>query len=620
MDSTTIMCASATGQRLDKPLSAAVCSLLGSVKTPDAAASSSAASRSRRLAAWSEAGRQVWTSRDMCRQLVKTGHANSLTDAQEICRKLMTTGALVEQDRRHLAVSAFSHANTTHKWQLKVKQLGSSSESDAESASTPDTLGIMDDDAATSDAPAPLIRSPLRRYEKPGESLSPGMPFRDDQRSRSQQSSHSVSPRRQFTSMSADNPADLRMASLVMHELEDADQGNAATEGDTVSGMSGPTADGGGGGGASASESSHMHPRDYTELPRRDTTASLGFETADEMDEMSDTVPELHAMRRRRGGGGNLVAKWSRTTQESDTDTLMYTGVEDLLREEGHIKLLALFKALDQSIEQLVTVRAQTPGTSSGKSDKGQSAAQAQASDAINTIMDDARDTIEGINSVLQELYAHDFLDAEMQEQLDAAEEVQARIEADIPDLRDIIDAKQKSIQTGEDKDNVRAIWNAKYVNKIQKLETRQKFLKDSVWNLLRDGRDHIQIMQDHSLFIESMVDEAQVVKEKINEKRNWLVPVIHKFKLMAMRLLDRSATANVFRTRALYLMMLRVLEARCGKSFVERYKYVTYVPIVFLVFFVMYLIVSILMFFGFKRTFFFMVCYTVYEYFIVLG
>lgn len=48
----------------------------------------------------------------------------------------------------------------------------------------------------------------------------------------------------------------------------------------------------------------------------------------------------------------------------------------------------------------------------------------------------------------------------------------------------------------------------------------------------------------------------------------------------MGMRLIDRVATANFFRVRAVYLMMLRALERNMGEDLVKQYKFVTYVPV----------------------------------------
>lgn len=185
-----------------------------------------------------------------------------------------------------------------------------------------------------------------------------------------------------------------------------------------------------------------------------------------------------------------------------------------------------------------------------------------QVSDEFLAIVVEVRDTLQGIEAVLHELYANEFLDTEMRKQLEAAEQVYDRIADDIPRAEVVLLDKWNQIEHGVDRNSVRTIWNdrykfpnsepplaapipaicgrhprvpdtegheeiadsvghsgwCRYVSKIQQLESSQKDLQNSVWGLLRDGRDHLQLIGVQREMIMTMVHEANSVHEQIGE------------------------------------------------------------------------------------------------------
>lgn len=86
-----------------------------------------------------------------------------------------------------------------------------------------------------------------------------------------------------------------------------------------------------------------------------------------------------------------------------------------------------------------------------------------KVSDEFSAIVVEVRDTLQGIEAVLHELYANEFLDTEMRKQLEAAEQVYDRIADDIPRAEVVLLDKWNQIEHGVDRNSVRTIWNDRY-------------------------------------------------------------------------------------------------------------------------------------------------------------
>eukprot|EP00037_Helgoeca_nana_P023235 m.240448 g.240448 ORF g.240448 m.240448 type:complete len:604 (+) comp26282_c0_seq4:400-2211(+) len=596
-----IFVSGATGVALDSTLVPIIATLLGKGK--------GTSSRFRkRSASKGDKTRRVWTSKELCKQIVKQGHAATALEAQDICRSLITAGALIERDRRHCPASEFSHSNSSYKWYIKVREINtgdSASLTGSIGGGSTFSLGSRSENTSPLDERPSLSSSPSTAVESISPEGPQAYPTVHIDSSGSLQRGDSPKPRRRTLGTSDTN-------------LEEGIAGASGTlVGRLPSNSHEPepdctafTEDGSSYGG---SPSRPVRPRG-----RIDSSASHGsYVTAegsvDLGDEDDDDLSALPKPRKRRGHTSQT--RFGSICVSSEADTLLCSdGAGSLLKERGRSSLEAEFAVLNDCAVQILEAREQSqPSRTPSRADK--------ASEVLMGIMLDARDSLDVIAQTMQELYANEFFDSEMRKQLESAGAAQSRLERATPYIDALLKDKQLTCQgDGGDRETVRETWNSRFVNQIQQVEADHKDLKDTVWSVLRDGRDNIQALQDHHLFIDTMADESRRVQEEIDENLNWVLPIIDKFKKMGMRLLDRSATANFFRGRALYMRMLRCLQKHCGEEFVRKYMNFTYIPVFIGVLLLLRILMYGLWIIGVTRTFSLMAAYVGYEYFIALG
>mmetsp|Transcript_1482 Transcript_1482/g.3861 ORF Transcript_1482/g.3861 Transcript_1482/m.3861 type:complete len:585 (+) Transcript_1482:145-1899(+) len=573
-DKTSTIVSISTGQLLDATLTAVVSDLTGKKDGRSTPSFFRMRSNSR-----GESHRRHWTSKELCKQIVKNGHVTTPLEAQRLCRQLMISGALIERDKKHCAVEEFVHSDTTRKWLLRIRDVSSAASSASESPEPDD--GLMAPTTAPTavgtSAPGPVAFA----SETPPLTSTPlSVTF-------GATPTEGVGLGRSISDTSSDNSLSRRIG-----VTQKASTRHSPKRPDPI-------------------PPSRLRSETTSDALGLEATVSAGAENSGgESDEHDDIVMPL---RQRRGANvtHTMMHHFDSAASVDDVPRSMSVDPDSLLKESGEDKLKEWFDILYDCSERIARAREIHAAQRAGKG--------LTVNDVVSDIMVDARDAITNISVLLDELHANEFLDSEMRNRIAAAEGVQLHLEETLPELRFQVEKKMETVDKGHDKECIRNFWNHLYVEKIQRLDEQHKGLKDRVWTLLRDGRDFAQRMSDFILFMDSMEDESSVNSEAIEEKFNWVVPVGNKFKIIGMRLLDRMATANFFRCRAAYVMMLNFLKQRLGEEAVCKYHNMTYIPIVVGISFLVWLLGQAFCFLGFKWTFFLMVCYFVYEYFIAL-